>query len=464
MRHVVAVEDGLTVTADAARLAQVLANLLDNAQRHSPPDGTVRVSAGADGRTTGGGSRWPTTGPGIPAEDARRVFDRFGSGDDTGGGTGIGLAIASWVCELHGGSIAALPAGRRATAPASEPCCPATPTRPRTRPATATRTRHRPTTPTRRRSPTTQEEPVPTPTPAVPSGPPRPARPTAYRRGDRAPARHCHPARSSTASSVTSGRRPGCRPQVRLLLGCLGVGVLAAVVLPYHQLGLALLLVLLAGGVLLWRSSVNRRTRWAVLTTAVCLGLASLIVLRAAEWLTVLAVLTGIVLTAVALADAKGLLSQLGALAAWPLAAVRGLPLLGRTITATSRVSILWPIVRTAAISVVALVVFGGLFASGDAIFGSWAGALVPDVAWDSFVFRCFVGFVVGGALLAACYVAINPPRTERLTVPRGASGRRGCGSGPSRSGSSSPSSSPSSSRRRQPSSAGTTTCSARPD
>ena len=69
----------------------------------------MRVTAGADGD-----ERWwlevADDGPGIPAEDARRVFDRFGSGDDTGGGTGIGLAIASWVCELHGGSIAALPA------------------------------------------------------------------------------------------------------------------------------------------------------------------------------------------------------------------------------------------------------------------------------------------------------------------------------------------------------------------
>jgi two-component system, OmpR family, sensor histidine kinase BaeS len=419
VRHTVAVEDGLTVTADAARLAQVLANLLDNAQRHSPADGTVRVTAGADGD-----DRWwlevADDGPGIPAEDARRVFDRFGSGDDTGGGTGIGLAIASWVCELHGGSIAALPARAGADGALIRAVLPRTPDVARSHPVTASAP-PQPITPTRPTPGTqpTQEERVPTPTAAVPSGPPhQPAeRHTQAATGPR-PALPPGPVIDGLFGDLWP--EAGLPSQVRLLLGCLGVGVLAAVVLPYHQLGLALLLVLLAGGVLLWRSSVNRRTRWAVLTTAVVLGLASLIVLRAAEWLTVLAVLTGIALTAVALADAKGLLSQLAALAAWPLAAVRGLPLLGRTITATSRVSILWPIVRTAAISVVALVVFGGLFASGDAIFGSWVGALVPDVAWDSFVFRSFVGFVVAGALLAACYVAINPPRTERLTVPRG--------------------------------------------
>ena len=149
---------------------------------------------------------------------------------------------------------------------------------------------------------------MPTPTAAVPSGPPHQpaARHTQAATGPR-PALPPGPVIDGLFGDLWP--EAGLRPQVRLLLGCLGVGVLAAVVLPYHQLGLALLLVLLAGGVLLWRSSVNRRTRWAVLTTAVVLGLASLIVLRAAEWLTVLAVLTGIALTAVALADAKGLLS-----------------------------------------------------------------------------------------------------------------------------------------------------------
>jgi signal transduction histidine kinase len=439
--RVVDVEPGLIVTADAARLAQVLANLLDNADRHSPPDGTVRISAGA-----AGADRWwldvADDGPGIPAEDARRVFDRFGSGDDTGGGTGIGLAIASWVCELHGGSITVLPARAgsdgariRATLPRHPDAGDAskaavtgkaavTSNDGRTinggdadRAAPASPVSSPPSTPAPHL--TSEEDPVPTPTAAAPSGP------------SSSPA----PRHTAAVASPRPGLPPGpvidglfgdlwpeagLGPQVRLLLGCLGVGLLAALVLPFHQLGLGLLLVLLAGGVLLWRSSLHRRTRWSRLTTAVCLGLASLVVLRAAEWLTVLAVLTGIVLAAVALADATGLLSQLAALAAWPLAAVRGLPLLGRTVTATSRLSILWPIVRTAAISVVALVVFGGLFASGDAIFGSWASALVPDVAWDSFVFRTFVGFVVGGALLAGCYVAINPPRTGRLTLPAG--------------------------------------------
>ncbi|MGL4175841.1 MAG: HAMP domain-containing sensor histidine kinase [Dermatophilaceae bacterium] len=99
---------GLVVRADGARLSQLVVNLVDNAVRHSPPGGTVRVDARARD-----GDSWVLEvrddGPGIPAEHAERVFDRFGRGDDTGGGTGLGLAIASWVCTLHGGSVAVVP-------------------------------------------------------------------------------------------------------------------------------------------------------------------------------------------------------------------------------------------------------------------------------------------------------------------------------------------------------------------
>jgi hypothetical protein len=151
-----------------------------------------------------------------------------------------------------------------------------------------------------------------------------------------------------------------------------------------------------------------------------CVGLASFSVLRAAEWLTVLSIMLGVVVLTTALTDARGFLSVVAGLASWPLAAVRGLPLLGRTVAATSRINVVWPVVRTAAISLVALVVFGGLFASGDAVFGSWAQAIVPNFAWDGLTFRFFVGFVLGGALLAAGYVAHNPPRVDRVALPAG--------------------------------------------
>ncbi len=104
--------DDLAVVADPGRLHQVIANLLDNAARHSPRGGTVRVTAhqARDGR----GAvvlEVADEGPGIAAEDRERVFERFHRGSGSGrdpsptGGTGLGLAIARWAVGLHGGSI-----------------------------------------------------------------------------------------------------------------------------------------------------------------------------------------------------------------------------------------------------------------------------------------------------------------------------------------------------------------------
>jgi signal transduction histidine kinase len=98
---------GLTVTADAGRLHQVVANLLDNAVRHSPPGGEVRVTARRrDGERPDVVLEVADDGPGIAPEHRERVFERFhrgGAGGD--GGTGLGLAIARWAVGLHGGTI-----------------------------------------------------------------------------------------------------------------------------------------------------------------------------------------------------------------------------------------------------------------------------------------------------------------------------------------------------------------------
>ncbi|MEO6712871.1 MAG: ATP-binding protein [Mycobacteriales bacterium] len=100
----------LAVVGDAERLHQVVANLLDNALRHSPQGGCVDVRA--RGTADGGvGLEVSDEGPGIAPEDAERVFERFFRSDASRsaavGGTGLGLAIARWVVDLHGGSIRA---------------------------------------------------------------------------------------------------------------------------------------------------------------------------------------------------------------------------------------------------------------------------------------------------------------------------------------------------------------------
>jgi signal transduction histidine kinase len=94
--------------ADAERLHQVVANLVENAVRHSPPKGRVSVRALA---APGGGARLEVSddGPGIPDSEVTRVFERFYRADSarssSDGGAGLGLAIARWIVELHGGDI-----------------------------------------------------------------------------------------------------------------------------------------------------------------------------------------------------------------------------------------------------------------------------------------------------------------------------------------------------------------------
>jgi signal transduction histidine kinase len=96
----------LTAHADPARLHQVVANLLDNASRHSPDGAGIAVRARSSEPAGGLVLEVTDHGPGIPESERSRVFERFTRGGSDDGGTGLGLAIARWAVELHGGSIA----------------------------------------------------------------------------------------------------------------------------------------------------------------------------------------------------------------------------------------------------------------------------------------------------------------------------------------------------------------------
>jgi len=100
-------EPGLTVCADRNRMRQVLANLLDNALKHTPAGGRIAVEARSDGSDAV--FLVSDSGPGIAAEDLPHVFDRLYRGDKSrsGRGLGLGLALARAIVEAHGGSIAA---------------------------------------------------------------------------------------------------------------------------------------------------------------------------------------------------------------------------------------------------------------------------------------------------------------------------------------------------------------------
>jgi signal transduction histidine kinase len=93
------------VEGDPARLRQLVMILVDNAIRHSPAGGEVRVAvrSGAGGATLDVADQ----GKGVRQEDLPHVFDRFwrASGAPSGG-TGLGLAIAKWIVDRHHGTIA----------------------------------------------------------------------------------------------------------------------------------------------------------------------------------------------------------------------------------------------------------------------------------------------------------------------------------------------------------------------
>jgi signal transduction histidine kinase len=102
----------LTANADPERIHQVVANLIDNAVKHSPAHGRVTVKARRGQTPESLDLEILDEGPGIPESEWHRVFERFnrgavsfphGPGSD--GGTGLGLAIARWAVDLHGGRI-----------------------------------------------------------------------------------------------------------------------------------------------------------------------------------------------------------------------------------------------------------------------------------------------------------------------------------------------------------------------
>jgi len=104
------VPEELPIRADEALLRRMILNLLDNAIKYTPARGRVTVSCERSGNEYA--LNVTDSGPGIPEDLQRRVFERFFRADkartrseNDGGGAGLGLSIARWIAEAHHGSL-----------------------------------------------------------------------------------------------------------------------------------------------------------------------------------------------------------------------------------------------------------------------------------------------------------------------------------------------------------------------
>jgi signal transduction histidine kinase len=97
----------ISVVADRHRLRQILLILCDNAVKYNRPGGHVSITLKAEASTASVSVK--NTGPGIEAEEESRVFERFHRGSNAAAldieGCGLGLSIALWIAQAHGGSL-----------------------------------------------------------------------------------------------------------------------------------------------------------------------------------------------------------------------------------------------------------------------------------------------------------------------------------------------------------------------
>ena len=378
-----AVPAGLVLDGDAARLHQALANLVDNAVRHAPDGSRVEVSATL---ASVGGVAIDVRdhGPGIEPSRRERVFERFETTAASGGGTGLGLAIARWVAVLHGGSLHALDptdghgALLRLTLPqeASGAVAPVTESAP----------------PTRQEAPMTSA--------LTPPG--SPSTTTMSQSITPRPSRELWPE-----------RHPEGRPA--LLVAALLVGTFAALTAS-HLAQTTLAQTLLLWGmtaVAVWpaRARLDRLDRAAIGLAAL---LAAVPMLRDAEWISTLCVIAAGGLVTATVVGARTLAGIFASGVLVPLAGVRGLPWLGRTVeSAVGRTSL--AAARTVVVSVLLVLVVGGLLASGDAVFAGVVDSVLPSFELGETVPRTLLLLFVAGLVLTGAYAALNPPALDAL-------------------------------------------------
>jgi two-component system, OmpR family, sensor histidine kinase BaeS len=360
------VPEDLVVTADPSRLRQLVVNVLDNAARHAPPGTSVRVSGGA--AVEGWWLEVADEGGGVAPEDRERVFERFGT--DGAGGTGLGLAVARWVAQLHGGTLRFLDAadGRGARLRLE----------------------------------------VPSPLTAATTPPAEVPEPAAGRRPQ--------------GIDVLFGRFWAGRDLpsgLRTIAAAAIAGLVAGTALSFTAVGITWTLVAVVCGAAALATARRRREPWTLACAALALLLVLPMTLLDAWWIQMLGLLAA---TAVFLCGVTGALTVPGIVLtglAWPLASVRGLPWFARSLRLAGTGSRGPAVARTAGWSLLGLGVFGAIFASADPLFGSWVDEIVPSLTFNDLVGRAFLACFVFAVTLGAAYLALDPADVEVLAGRR---------------------------------------------
>ena len=385
-------EDSAHVEVDPPRFRQVVTNLIDNALRHGPGEEPVTVTAAR--RDDAVAITVADTGPGIAAEDAHRIFERFARSDEgratAAGGAGLGLAITRWIVELHGGSIRVdrpgEPGGRL-----------------------------------------TVELPVDTTPPtsdATPAGalpPPRTedaGRVAGAAAGTATAVREARtptPAEDTSAGGLQFLPTPIAGLGRRSLLAVAAAAVAAALMPLDGPAGIGFALVLLVGAAATVVAAERPLDRFARVCCGIAVAVAAQYALTDAYWALVPVTFGAVLLAGLGLWGPHRFGEMLRALVVGPLLAVVTPAALVRGVR-SQRGAALGRVLVPALSTVVVLLVFGGLLGDADAVFARMLDAVTPDISLDeTLVLRGFLA--VGAAIVVTTYVLAQRAGTIETTA-----------------------------------------------
>ncbi|MGV8978389.1 MAG: DUF4153 domain-containing protein [Cellulomonas sp.] len=202
------------------------------------------------------------------------------------------------------------------------------------------------------------------------------------------------------------------------LLACAAVGVVGAALLVGHRLGLGAALV----GLTVWAAAapalVRRRAVGDLVTAALSVALVTMVAVRDASWVVALCLVTAALAGAVAATSARSAPAVVLSALSWVAGVVRAVPWVkGGTATLLgSRRRQVVATLRSVAVTVTLLVVFGVLFASADTVFASY----VPRVDIGLLPGQVVVGVLVALAAATLAHLALAPPGWSDAELPPG--------------------------------------------